>query len=151
MNSYFKCSLCGEQRSANTKYFKLHLQKYNCKDEHELSEKYMCRNCIVPIRKKQKKLERKNKKLNDNLSKNEFTSLGRFIYCRVSIQIEVNKLKKAGFDNELARNMFMQAIKNILDNAGFLEYHLVIENGNLKGIMLKRVPLYNEVLMELKG
>lgn len=151
MNFSVRCSICEHYKLMNPVNFKKNLIKYNCQDYKELGEKYICRSCFVPIRKKQRAINRKNRKLNDNLCKNEFTRLGRFIYCRVSIQIEVNKFKNAGMHNEMARNVFMSAVKNILDNAGFLEYHFVIDNGNLKGIMLKRVPLYGEVLMELKG
>lgn len=151
MTIFFKCSKCGNSKCARHKYYQSYLKKYGCTNPQELSEKYVCRTCITPIRRAQKRIEKKNRKLNDDLSKNEFTRLGRFIFTRVAIQMQVNKLKKVGIQDEMARTMFLSAVKNILDKAGFLEYHLVIENGTLKGIMLKKVPLYNEVLMELQA
>jgi hypothetical protein len=76
---------------------------------------------------------------------------GPYKYLKFLLQQEVNNYVKRGLNDPVAQKNFVENVKHLLDKRHIKEYDFLIANNELVGILLKKIPFFNEVMIELKS
>jgi hypothetical protein len=116
--------------------YRSNLKKYGVTTRKQLDNVYLCTIC------------RKIKRLFDTP---EYLKVsGPYRRLKFLLQQEVNNYIKRGINDPIARGNFIENVKIILDKRHIKEYDFITSENDLKGIILRGIPFFEEVIIELK-
>ena len=135
MAKIIRCCFCGKTINMRNSPYKYNLKKYCVTTRKQLNNVYLCTVC------------RRIKRLFDTP---EYLKVsGPYRRLKFLIQQEVVLYVKRGLNDPVARQNFLENVKAILDKRYIKEYDFIISDNDLKGIMLKNIPFFDKVVIEL--
>ena len=135
MAKIVRCCFCGSTINMRNAPYRFNLKKYEVKTVKQLSNVYLCTVC------------RRIKRLFDTPTYLKVS--GPYRRLKYLLQQEVNLYIKRGLNDRDARLNFEANIKQILDTRHIKVYSFIVNNNDLKGIHLKNIPFFGEVVVEL--
>ena len=136
MAKLVRCHFCGKSINMRNRPYRSNLKKYGVTTRKQLDNVYLCTVC------------RKIKRLFDTPAYLKVS--GPYRRLKYLLQQEVNNYIKRGINDPTARNNFLENVKIILDKRYIREYDFITSENDLKGILLKGIPFFEEVIIELK-
>ena len=130
-----RCSFCGKSVSMSFSPYKHNLKKFNVQTIKQLGNVYLCKTCRIL------------KRLFDTPAYLKVS--GPYRRLKYLIQQEVNIYVKRGILNPEARANFLANVKTILDKQHIKDYDYIVNNNDLKGVMLKNIPFFDKVVIEI--
>lgn len=136
MAKLVRCHFCGKSINMRNRPYRSNLKKYGVSTRKQLDNVYLCTTC------------RKIKRLFDTPAYLKVS--GPYRRLKFLLQQEVNAYVKRGLADSIARQNFLENVKIILDKRHISVYDFIISENDLKGIILKNIPFFEEVVIELK-
>lgn len=135
MAKLVRCHFCGKTINMRNRPYRSNLKKYGVNTRKQLDNVYLCTIC------------RKIKRLFDTP---EYLKVsGPYRRLKYLLQQEVINFIKRGLNDVIAKQNFLENVKIILDKRHITKYDFIISENDLKGILLKNIPFFEEVVIEL--